>query len=143
MAEKPKPKTTKPRSPNLGGARLGAGRPKGSAQKITTQARKEAKAAGLLPHEWLLLVCRGDGIKQMVEVEVRDKRTGRLTGEVKLEEKIIYPAFDVRIDAAKAAAPYYAPKLAVRIAEGGEGGAGGSTKTVVDALRELAKGLPV
>ncbi|WP_376960120.1 hypothetical protein ABNQ39_20630 [Azospirillum sp. A26] len=70
-----------------GGARPGAGRKVGAVQKVAREAREKAAAAGMLPHEFLLAVMRND-----------------LPGE--------QPTFDQRLDAAKAAAPYYAPKLA-------------------------------
>ena len=70
-----------------GGARAGAGRPKGRTTKATEAAIEAAAATGLLPHEFLLAVARGETI---------DGHT---------------PTFAERMDAAKAAAPYYAPRL--------------------------------
>lgn len=70
-----------------GGARAGAGRPKGAIRKASDSAIAAAAATGLLPHQFLLAVMRG---------EVIDGHT---------------PTFEQRIDAAKACAPYYAPKL--------------------------------
>ncbi|MEO7323946.1 MAG: hypothetical protein ABIW82_03880 [Dokdonella sp.] len=71
-----------------GGRREGAGRKAGSFNKMTKRAREEAAKAGELPHEFLLRVARGEEI---------DGHT---------------PEFGERVDAAKAAAPYYAPRLA-------------------------------
>ena len=71
-----------------GGARPGAGRKPGSVNVISRKAREEAAKTGELPHEFLLRVARGETI---------DDHT---------------PAFNERVDAAKAAAPYYAPRLA-------------------------------
>lgn len=71
-----------------GGSRIGAGRPKGSANKMSQRAREEAASAGMLPHEFLAAIARGDDIDGHV------------------------PTFEERMDAAKAAAPFYAPKLA-------------------------------
>jgi hypothetical protein len=48
----------------VGGARAGAGRPKGTLAKVTAKAREAAAETGLLPHEWLLKVSRGECIKQ-------------------------------------------------------------------------------
>lgn len=96
----------------VGGKRAGAGRPKGSVQKITTQAREEAKASGLLPHEWLLLVARGEPIEQKRWVEVKDKKGNVVSKE--LVTDIVYPDLPMRQDSAKAAAPYYAPRLAAQ-----------------------------
>lgn len=71
-----------------GGARQGAGRPKGSANKMSQKAREEAAAVGLLPHEFLAAIARGEMIGDH------------------------QPTFEERMDAAKAAAPFYAPRLA-------------------------------
>lgn len=71
-----------------GGRREGAGRPVGAIQKWSRKAIIEAAKTGELPHEFLLRVSRG----------------GMVDGRE--------PTFEERLDAAKAAAPYYAPKLA-------------------------------
>lgn len=71
-----------------GGARPGAGRPKGSRNALSMAARAEAQATGLLPHEFLLAVTRGEAVDGYK------------------------PTFEDRLEAAKAAAPFYAPKLA-------------------------------
>ena len=71
-----------------GGKREGAGRKPGSTTRIAREARARAQATGQLPHEFLLSVTRGETI-----------------GEKS-------PSLDQRIDAAKASAPFYAPKLA-------------------------------
>jgi hypothetical protein len=75
------------------------GRKKGSMNKAPRERAERAAASGLLPHEFLLAVCRG---------EVFD-------GHV--------PSFDERLDAAGKAAPYYAPKLANVEHTGKDGGA--------------------
>lgn len=69
-----------------GGARPGAGRKVGAVQKVAREAREKAAAAGMLPHEFLLAI-------------MRDEVEG------------VTATFEQRLDAAKAAAPYYAPKL--------------------------------
>ena len=71
-----------------GGKRAGAGRPVGSVNRMTMKAREEAGKAGLLPHEFLAAIVRGEGVG------------GRP------------PTFAERLDAAKAAAPYFAARLA-------------------------------
>ena len=71
-----------------GGYRVGAGRPKGAVAKITEEAVAKAKEGGELPHQFLLRIVRGDSVG----------------GEV--------PSIQMRIAAAVAAAPYFAPKLA-------------------------------
>lgn len=66
-----------------GGARSGAGRHKGGANKINDQARAKALAGGLTPLDYLLGVLRD-----------------------------IEKPQDIRMDAAKAAAPYVHARLA-------------------------------
>ncbi len=66
-----------------GGFREQAGRPKGATNKLISEAIEKAKETGLLPHEYLLTIVQDES-----------------------EERA------VRIQAAVAAAPYYAPKLA-------------------------------
>lgn len=95
-----------------GGARPGGGRPKGSVQKITTQAREEAKATGLLPHEWLLMVARGEPIEQK-RWDIKYDKKGNVVSK-ELVTDIVYPDLPMRQDSAKAAAPYYAPRLAAQ-----------------------------
>ena len=119
-----------------GGARPGGGRPKGAVQKITTQAREAAAETGLLPHEWLLKVSRGEPIEQKRWVTKYDKN-GKETGRELVTEEI-YADFPTRIDASKAAAPFYAPKLATQTVS-----VTNSSDTVSDTLKEIAKVLPV
>lgn len=83
-----------------GGKRDGAGRPKGAANRMSQKAREAASAGGELPHEFLLRVARGGVIRETV---VRD-------GVQTVEER--EPTLAERMDAAKAAAPFYAPKMA-------------------------------
>jgi len=64
------------------------GRQKGTLNKATAERIKAARQSGLLPHEFLLAISQGQKI-----------------GEYQ-------PSFQERLDAAKAAAPYYAPRLA-------------------------------
>lgn len=71
-----------------GGRRDGAGRKPGSVNLMSAKAREEAAKTGELPHEFMLRVMRGEEI---------DGHT---------------PEFKDRMDAAKAAAPYFAPRLA-------------------------------
>lgn len=78
-----------------GGPRPGAGRKKGARNKRTAALITKAEGSGMLPHEFLCAVSQGmeiDGYK---------------------------PSFDERIDAAKAAAPFYAPKLQSTAHSGG------------------------
>lgn len=71
---------------------------------MSSKAREKAAEEGVLPHEWLLAVARG----QPVDQKVFDKDKGKFVS------KRFYPPFEARQDAAKAAAPFYAPKLAAQ-----------------------------
>lgn len=77
------------------------GRPFGSMSKIAKAAREKAIATGELPHEFLLRIVRGEAI-------YRDHVHARTKEVTKVAEVYGFPE---RIDAAKAAAPYYAPKI--------------------------------
>ena len=96
----------------VGGARPGGGRTKGRAQTVSHQARIAAAEAGLLPHEWLLMVARGDPIPHKQWKVVYCKKGNEVSRE--LVEVEVYADFATRVDAAKAAAPYYAPRLATQ-----------------------------
>ncbi|MEB2499549.1 hypothetical protein [Burkholderia cenocepacia] len=84
-----------------GGKRSGAGRKRGAVTRISQEARERAAQTGELPHEFLLRVVRGeDAFFDSVQVN----------GEsVEIQRK---PTFAERVDAAKAAAPYFQPRLA-------------------------------
>lgn len=102
-----------------GGARPGAGRKKGGMNRVSRQMREAAARTGKLPHELLLMVARGEALPG-------DKHK---------------PSFDQRIDAAKAAAPYYAPRLlgAVVKTAGGEGNA---WDEILSLTAKRPRGLP-
>lgn len=93
--------TTKP------GDKRPPGRPKGALNKLSNAAREHAAATGELPHMFLLRITRGE----VISTDVMDPVTGEL-------KKIFQvPDLPMRMDAAKAAAPYFAPKLsAVEVA---------------------------
>src|SRR5258708_657391 len=65
------------------------GRPMGSINRMSREMREAARRTGLLPHEILLAICQG--------------RAKEVLGR--------HATVEERIDAAKAAAPFYAPKL--------------------------------
>jgi hypothetical protein len=90
-----------------------AGRSPGSKQTVTTEARLKAAESGLLPHEWLLKVARGEPVAHKRWKISYDKKGEEIKRELLTEE--YYADFPQRIDAAKAAAPYYMPKLATQI----------------------------
>lgn len=81
-----------------GGARPGAGRKKGVPNRRTRERIAEAEASGMMPHEFLLAVTRGQAFEGYT------------------------PTFAERLDAAKAAANYYAPKLSSIEHSGADGG---------------------
>lgn len=91
-----------------GGARPGAGRPTGAVSKLSKEAREKAlnDGDGRLPHEILLDMARGN--PQPVKTANMDEQTGEVTVKVIRYEM---PDLEQRRDAAKAAAPYYAPKI--------------------------------
>jgi len=76
----------------------GAGRQGLLGKKI----RERAALTGMLPHEILLTLARGEPIQQRI--------LNPETGEVRLLPH--YPDIKTMVEAAKAASPYYAPKLA-------------------------------
>ena len=78
------------------------GRPLGSTnRRLTQQAISLAQESGLLlPHEILLRVANGRAIK-----------VDRVDGIGRVHTEIVFFGPEAMVDAAKAAAPYYAPKL--------------------------------
>ena len=120
----------------VGGARPGAGRPKGRTNSVTAEARKAAAESGMLPHEWLLKVSRGEPIEQKRWKIVYEKQGNEKGRELITEE--VYADFPTRIDAAKAASPYYAPRLAVQNVS-----ITGNTDAVSETLKSIAEKLPV
>lgn len=119
-----------------GGRQPGAGRPKGALSKVTAKAKQAAMETGLLPHEWLLQVSRGEGIKHKRWVVKYDKQGKEVSRDLVEEE--IYADFPTRIDAAKAASPFYAPKLAVQTVS-----VTGNSDAVSETLKAIAEKLPV
>lgn len=120
-----------------GGKRAAAGRPTGGIAKISAIAREKAMATGLLPHEWLLSVARGEPIPHkrwdilLDENDIEISRT--------LVEEVFFADFNTRVDAAKAAAPFYAPKLATQTVTVG----GDSPEELGAVLKILAEKLPL
>ena len=79
---------------SVGGARPGAGRKPGAATRMNQEARAKAAAGGIMPLDYMLKILRDENAEQ-----------------------------DVRMDAAKAAAPYLHAKLAAIEHTGADGGA--------------------
>lgn len=86
-----------------GGARPGAGRPKGARDKLEREAAEAAAQDGVMPREFLLSIARD-----------------------------ITQPLDIRMEAAKAVAPYYHARLAA-IEHSGELGV--KHENALDALR--------
>ena len=120
-----------------GGAQPGSGRPKGAVSKVTAKAKLAAMETGLLPHEWLLKVSRGEPIEQKRWKITYDAKGNEKSRELITEE--VYADFPTRIDAAKAAAPFYAPKLAVQQVKVGPD----TGNAVAETLKSIAEQLPV
>lgn len=100
--------------------------------RITSTDIARLKPANLLPHEWLLQLARGEPIQQKRLQTTFDPTTGVELSRKWVEEQY-YATIDQRIDCAKAAAPYYAPRLATHNLQ--------PAATDVDALRALFSGL--
>lgn len=99
-------------------------------------AVKLAKESGVLPHEWLLAVARGEPVMHKQWKIKYDKSGRELSRE--LVEIEYYADFETRVDAAKAAAPYFAPRLASQVLN-----VKGGNEAVANALLEIANKLPV
>ena len=104
--------------------------------KVTAKAREAAMETGLLPHEWLLKVSRGEGIKHKRWVVKYDAKGNEKSKELMEEE--VYADSPPRIAAAKAAAPSSAPRLAVQTVP-----VNGNSDAVSETLKSIAEKLPV
>ena len=93
-------------------------------------AREAAVATGELPHEFLLRVSRGGPITDVVARE----------GIYEAVERT--PTFAERVDAAKAAAPFYAPKLA-SVAAQVETEVSSEFAAFVRRIQESNRGIPL
>lgn len=74
---------------------------RGQRERISAEVVETARATGMLPHEWLLAVMRGEQINHFAY----DSDTQEII------EVIVLPTFADRMEAAKSAAPYFANKL--------------------------------
>lgn len=119
-----------------GGRQPGSGRPKGALSKVTAKAKQAAMETGLLPHEWLLKVSRGEGIVHKRWVIKYDDKGNEKSRELIVEE--IYADFPTRLDASKAAAPFYSAKLATQTIS-----VTSNSDAVAATLKDIAKVLPV
>lgn len=82
-------------------------------KRVSDKIIEMAADEGLLPHEILLKVARGESLTikklRIVKYKGGDKRGEEKSRSWVTEE--YYPTFSERIDCAKSAAPYFAPKL--------------------------------
>ena len=81
---------------------------------ITSKLQDAIIPADMLPHEFLWRIGRGEPITLRI-TKKKYYNFGPRAGDFKetiVEEMEYYPTFDERLEAAKIAAPYYAPKLA-------------------------------
>ena len=97
-----------------GGARPGAGRKPGGVNRLTAESVARAKETGELPLDFLLRVMRGESIGKEA------------------------PSLAQRIDAAKAAAPYTAPRLSAIELERSNGQTASIHSLSDEELMELA-----
>lgn len=74
---------------------------------IMTIAREAVRDTSMLPHEWLWKLALGEEIEQRIWNAEHHH----------FESHMIHATLEMRIEAAKAAAPYYAPKLATQFVE--------------------------
>jgi len=130
------PDEQKPKLKGAGGPGRGGGRKPGSVNRLAKDAIVAAKATGVLPHEWLLSVARGEPIAHKRWDIKRDENGKEISRE--LVDEVIYPDFPVRMDAAKSAAPFYAPRLATQTVS-----VQGGNEAVAEALKMMAQRLPV
>jgi len=70
-------------------------------------ARQKAADSGLLPHEWLLSVVRGEPQIERYFVDELDDNDKPVKS---LQYKIVYPTVAMRMVAAKDCAQFFAPK---------------------------------
>lgn len=95
--------------------------------KKAIRKRAAENKQGLLPHEWLLAVMNGEAF---------DHREPDDDGNVKITK--VYPTWRERLEAARVAAPYFAPKLATQTIN-----ANGGNEVIAEALLKVADRLPV
>ena len=130
-----------------GGTRPGAGRKHGQKNKFTEKVKEAAivqselaASEGKLPHEILLSFARGEKQIEMV-LEIEYHKQGPKKGEEKSRKWVpreYYPDRVFQYNAAKAAAPYYAPKLATQMLQAGDD----ISKIFTLMLQQLADNLP-
>ncbi len=128
-----------------GGSRENAGRKPGPRKvvalaKTDIRAEKAREDGHLLPHELLLRAANGECFihkKLHITMFRRGPRAGQEKSRQWVDEEY-WPSFTEQVDAAKAAAPYYSPKLATQII-----GTNEQTSTALAAvMKQLSSQLP-
>jgi hypothetical protein len=98
------PRKAPPKQPNENtndGLKKAQTRANMTRDKISAEVVEHARATGMLPHEWLLAVMRGEQINHFAYD----------SDSQEIIEVIVLPTFADRMEAAKTAAPYFANKL--------------------------------
>lgn len=127
-----------------GGPRPNSG-PKRGVSRVTAKAKADARAKAkddghMLPHEILLRAANGEPFKQR-RLIITYYKSGPNKGHEKSREWVeedYWPTTAEQIDAAKAAAPYYAPRLATQLVKTDETTAAALT----EVMKQLAGKLP-
>jgi len=127
-----------------GGPQPGSGAKRG-ASRITAKAQEAAKLkAGkeghLLPHEILLKAANGECFQQRrlhIIYHGRGPNKGK-EKERRWVEEDYWPSVSEQIDAAKAAAPYFVPRLAAQTI----GTDGNTADALTEVMKQLASKLP-
>jgi hypothetical protein len=89
----------------------------------------------LQPHEFLAKIAAGHPF-EIINVLYKRDDFGDVVDKIERAE-LVYPTIEQRIDCAKAAAPYYAPKLGNHITEPATSG-----ELINNLLNDLAAKLP-
>lgn len=121
-----------------GGSKVEVENDLSSPKRVLKNARKRAVDEGVLPHEWLLNIMLGKPVKQRKVQITCDAEGNEISREV-LEEDY-YADFQTRFEAAKASAPFFAPRHAVVHSKTETGS---DADRVVEALKSIAEKLPV
>jgi len=109
-------------------------------RKLRSQVRQAAAESGMLPHEILLQAARGE-VFRIKQLKIVYYGSGPNKGEEKSREWVdvdYHPSYQERIDAAKSAAPYFAPRLATQIMQIGDK----TPEALAEVFKQLAEKLP-
>jgi len=114
----------------------------GTAKGNVAELLKSQDNSGLNPHEILLKAARGEPFRVRTLVIVRAKSTDPEIKDKELrrywDEHDYYPTYAEQIEAAKQAAPYFAPKLAAQTVRTEDSG----KEAIAEALKQISEALP-